>query len=160
MLGICRYHRNANGWNDIGYNALVDRFGNIYAGRAGGISKPVVGAQAQGFNAQTTGSRRSAPTPRSRHPQAGSALVDCLSWKLAVIGLNAIGKTTLVSAGGDLSRYRAGRRVRLNRVFGHGTVGLTACPGDGARRRDPEDPPPDPGADPDAVSAPGVVTPN
>ena len=43
--------------------------------------------------------------------------------------LPASGKTTLTSAGGA-SRYPAGRRVRLNRIFGHGTVGLTACPGD------------------------------
>ena len=71
-----------------------------------------------------------------------TSIVDYLAWKLAVHGLNAIGKTTIVSAGGDLSRYPAGRRVRLNKVFGHGTVGLTACPGEvldamipGIRRR-------------------------
>ena len=130
VLGICRYHRNGNGWNDIGYNALVDRFGNIYAGRAGGLKRPVVGAHAQGFNAQTSGvAVIGTHTKVPITPQSKGALVEWLSWRLAVSGLNAIGKTTLVSAGGDLSRYPSGRRVRLNRVIGHGTVGLTECPG-------------------------------
>jgi uncharacterized protein with LGFP repeats len=131
VLGICRYHRNGNGWNDIGYDALVDRFGNLYAGRAGGLAKAVVGAHAQGFNSLTTGVAAigtHTTTPISLETR--EALIQFLAWKLAVTGLNATGKTTLTSAGGEASRYSSGRRVRLNRVFGHGTVGLTACPGD------------------------------
>jgi hypothetical protein len=131
VLGICRYHRNGNGWNDIGYNALVDRFGTVYAGRAGGVAKAVVGAQAQGFNAQTSGVASIAThTTTPLTPVAKDALVSFLAWKLAVHGLTATGKTTMVSAGGEASRYPVGRRVRTNKVIGHGTVGLTACPGE------------------------------
>ena len=130
VLGICRYHRNGNGWNDIGYNALVDRFGNVYAGRAGGLAKPIIGAQAQGFNAQTSGvATIGTHTTTPITSATAQGLVSFIAWKLALNGLQARGKTTLTSAGGELSRYPVGRRLRLNRVFGHGTVGLTACPG-------------------------------
>jgi hypothetical protein len=139
VLGICRYHRNGNGWNDIGYQALVDRFGNLYMGRAGGIKQPVVGAQAQGFNAQTTAiASIGTHTKLPLSPEAHASMVDYLAWRLAAAGLQALGKTTLVSAGGELSRYPKGRRVRLPHIFGHGTVGITACPGEALKLELPE----------------------
>ena len=55
VLAITKFHRDTRGWNDVGYNFLVDRFGTIYEGRAGGVELPVIGAHAQGFNSVSTG---------------------------------------------------------------------------------------------------------
>ena len=88
MLAICRYHRNSNGWNDIGYNALVDKYGMIYEGRAGGLDQAVVGAQAQGFNSADGGHREHRrPLERRRErPRRSPRLADYIRWKLGVHG--------------------------------------------------------------------------
>ena len=49
------YHVKGNGWNDIGYNFLVDKYGQIFEGRYGGMTRAVIGAHAMGFNAGSTG---------------------------------------------------------------------------------------------------------
>ena len=131
VLGICSFHIHANGWNDIGYNALVDRYGTIYEGRAGGLVKPVVGAQAQGFNAQTTSiASIGEHTSETLTPAAQAAVVRFLAWRLAKAGLNPVTKKSkLTSAGGSLNKYASGSVVSLPRVIGHRDLGLTECPG-------------------------------
>ena len=44
VRGIYYYHTVTRGWGDIGYNFLVDKYGNIYQGRYGG--EGVIGAHA------------------------------------------------------------------------------------------------------------------
>jgi hypothetical protein len=47
------YHVNTNGWQDIGYNWLIDPLGNLYKGRGGG--EDVRGAHMCGYNNNTMG---------------------------------------------------------------------------------------------------------
>jgi len=131
VLAICRYHRNSNGWNDIGYNALVDKYGTIYEGRAGGLDQAVIGAHAQGFNSQTAGIANIGDyTSVGASSEALSATATYIRWKLGVHGEPLSGPVTLTSAGGSASRYPAGAQVALERVIGHRDTGKTACPGD------------------------------
>ena len=132
VLGICRYHRNSNGWNDIGYNFLVDRFGTIFEGRAGGPGEAVVGAQAQGYNSQSTGIASIGTFSTAGQSEAGlRAVANLLSWKLGVHGVPARGKISLVSGGGSTNRYPSGSRPTFERISGHRDANGTACPGDG-----------------------------
>jgi hypothetical protein len=131
VLAICRYHRNSNGWNDIGYNFLVDRYGKIFEGRAGGIDQAVIGAQAQGYNSQSTGiANLGTFSTTAQTPEALAALARLLSWKLALHGVPPQGEVTLVSGGGSTNRFPAGTEVTLNRISGHRDGDATACPGD------------------------------
>ena len=132
VLGICRYHRNTNGWDDIGYNFLVDKYGRIYEGRAGGVDRAIVGAHAQGWNAQSTGVANLGNFSNGGQSSAGLRAMDRLiSWKLDVHGTPRGGKVTLVSAGGGTNRYRAGTRAEFHRISGHRNGNHTDCPGDG-----------------------------
>ena len=98
VLAICRYHRNSNGWNDIGYQALVDKYGVLYEGRAGGLDKPVIGAKAQGFNAQSTGIASIGDNTVGRAVRHGAGLPGrYIRWKLAVHGVPLAGQATLAA---------------------------------------------------------------
>jgi N-acetylmuramoyl-L-alanine amidase len=130
ILGICRFHRNSNGWNDIGYNFLVDKFGTQWEGRAGGMNQPVVGAQAQGFNSQSTGIANIGTFDDVPETDAAlKSMAALIRWKLPLTGAPTAGTMQLVSAGGSDNRYPAGTRVTLERVSGHRDVDATDCPG-------------------------------
>jgi hypothetical protein len=132
VLAICRFHRNGNGWNDIGYNFLVDRFGTIYEGRAGGIAAAVIGAQAEGFNSQTTGIANIGTFSDVGQSQAAlEAMARLIRWKLPLHGYSTSGTAVLESAGGASNRYAAGQSVRVQRVIGHRDTNATECPGSG-----------------------------
>ena len=136
VLGICRFHRNGNGWNDIGYNFLVDRFGTIYEGRAGGIAEAVVGAHAQGYNSQAFGTASiGTHTSAGVTEQAKQCVRPADRVEARAARHDRRGKVRLISGGGSANKYPAGKRVRVKRVFGHGRTGETVCPGGALKRQ-------------------------
>ncbi|NEB03333.1 peptidoglycan recognition protein [Streptomyces sp. SID13726] len=128
IRGIYRYHVKSMGWRDIGYNFLVDKCGNIYEGRAGGVAKPVLGAHTLGFNTNSVGIAVLG-SYESTKPSAAAvkAVARLTAWKLGLYGANPSGKTYLKSGGGNL--YRKGKNVRLNVISGHRDGFNTECPG-------------------------------
>ena len=122
------YHVQGNGWNDIGYNFLVDRFGQVFEGRYGGIERNVVGAHAEGFNTGSVGvavlgEYGSLPVAQ----KARDALAALLAWRLDVAHIDPA--TTLSVLSGGNARFPAGLPVFLRTVSGHRDTGFTDCPG-------------------------------
>ncbi|MBA2319377.1 MAG: cell wall-binding repeat-containing protein [Euzebyales bacterium] len=129
VRGICRYHTQSNGWDDIGYNVLVDRYGNVYEGRAGGLERGVIGAHAGGFNTGTFGvSVLGEFTGWAPPAVAQEAVARVLAWKYDMHHIDAAATVVKTSAGS--TKYPAGQDVTLSAGIGHRDVSSTTCPGD------------------------------
>ena len=122
IRAIQLYHVESNGWNDIGYNLVVDPFGQAFEGRVGGVERNVVGAHAGGFNAGSCGIALLGNLERTTlTAEARAALVALLAWRLDVGHVDPLGQPTYVSSGTP-------RLLRA--VSGHRDVNSTACPGE------------------------------
>ncbi|MFJ4964512.1 N-acetylmuramoyl-L-alanine amidase [Streptomyces sp. NPDC088729] len=128
LRSIYRYHVRSSGWRDFGYNFAVDKCGTIYEGRAGGVTKAVLGAHTLGFNTNSMGIAVLGTYSSSNPPAAAvTAIAKLTAWKLGLFGANPKGKVTLVSGGSN--KYRKGKRVKLNVISGHRDGFATECPG-------------------------------
>ncbi|MFB7031768.1 MULTISPECIES: N-acetylmuramoyl-L-alanine amidase [unclassified Streptomyces] len=128
LRSIYRYHVLSSGWRDFGYNFAVDKCGNIYEGRAGGVDKPVLGAHTLGFNTSTMGIAVLGTFSTSAPPAASvTAVARLTAWKLGLHGINPVGSVTLTSGGGNL--YAKGTKVKFHAIAGHRDGFATDCPG-------------------------------
>ncbi|WP_051814378.1 peptidoglycan recognition protein, partial [Kitasatospora sp. MBT63] len=131
LRSIYQEHRTNQGWEDIGYNFLVDRFGTIYEGRLGSTGRPVVGAHTMGFNRETCGiaviGTFGAGTPV---PEAVlDALARLSAWKLGLYGIDPAGRSELTSNSSS-SRFPAGTTHAFAAISGHRDAYTTLCPGE------------------------------
>jgi len=130
------YHVLGNGWNDIGYNFLVDKYGQIFEGRYGGVDRNVVGAHAQGFNTGSVGVALLG-TYTSKAPSAAAlrSLEALVAWRLDLAHVNP--RSTLTYLSGGNPRFGPGVPVFLRTISGHRDTGYTTCPGYGLYRELP-----------------------
>ncbi|MDT9592690.1 FG-GAP-like repeat-containing protein [Nocardioides zeae] len=117
IRGIYAYHVRSQGWSDVGYNFLVDKFGRLWEGRAGGITRAVRGAHIAAHNDWAFGIS-AIGNYETAQPTAAmqEAIAKLIAWKLSIHGISATSTQTWGS-------------VRMPAIIGHRDGGSTACPG-------------------------------
>jgi len=130
VRAIWSYHVNTLGYCDIAYNFIVDRYGQIFEGRRGGVDKAVIAAHTGGFNRDSSGAAFLGDfTSVQPTTEAWNAMVDLIAWKLSVHRKNPADGFSATSAGFG-SRWPAGTSVSFaSRIQGHRDLWATACPG-------------------------------
>jgi len=116
VRSIWDFHVNFNGWDDIGYNWLIDPLGQVYEGRGDNVR----GAHFCGTNSGTVGicmlgNFQTEPPKDS----AVEKLSKLLAWKSCDIDIDPIDTAFHNSSG-----------LQLNTISGHRQGCSTSCPGD------------------------------
>ncbi|OBF55669.1 cold-shock protein [Mycobacterium sp. 852002-50816_SCH5313054-b] len=133
VKAIYTYHSKTLGWCDIAYNALVDKYGQVFEGSAGGLTKAVEAFHTGGFNRNTWGVAMIGnfddvpPTPIQLR-----TVGRLLGWRLGMDGVDPKGTVALESAGSHYTTFAAGTIANLPTIFTHRDVGNTDCPGNAA----------------------------
>ncbi len=128
VRSIYTYHVQTNGWDDIGYNFLVSRYGQIFEGRYGGITRTVIGAHALGFNRNSVGISVIGTFSVSKPPEvAMQALKRLVAWRMDVGHVDPRAGVTYTSGGSE--KWPEGKKVSLKTISGHRDTGSTDCPG-------------------------------
>ncbi len=125
-----RYHIEGRQWCDLGYNFVVDKWGNIYEGRANSLTKAVIGVHAGGFNTGTVGVSMLGTYDAAPSAATQQSVGQIIGYRLAAYGVNPRGSMSYTTGSGENSKFR-NTTVTLPRVFGHRDVAYTACPGNG-----------------------------
>src|SRR5665648_519216 len=125
-----RYHIESRGWCDLGYNFVVDKWGNIYEGRVNSLTQPVIGVHSGGFNTGTVGVSMLGTYDAAPSAETQQSVAQIIGWRLGYYGVAAQGSMTYHTGVGENSKYQ-NQDVTLPRVFGHRDVAYTACPGNG-----------------------------
>lgn len=122
-------HVLSEGWDDLGYNFVVDRCGNVYEGRGGDGRGTVLGAHTKGFNKQSVGIAALGSFDTGAYvPRAMlDAIAAVAAWQLPP-GADPHGRVRLTSTS-DESRYPKGTTATFRVVSGHRDAFETTCPG-------------------------------
>ena len=121
----------AKGWNDVCYEFFIGRDGDVWEGRAGALTGPVV-ADATG------GSQGFAQlicllgdfTTQLPTAAAQDALVRVLAWLSDRYAIDIAGGATTSFVSRGSQRWPAGAVVTTPTIAGHRDMSFTSCPGD------------------------------
>lgn len=134
VAGIYYYHAVTLDWGDIGYNFLVDKYGQVFEGRYGTLSsaagKMVIGGHARGANTGTMGismmGNYVSTSPTDVQIDRVGKMAGWFLKRSGVTNASASANFTILTT----EKYKAGQVVSLPRILAHRDVGYTTCPGD------------------------------
>ena len=137
VRAIYAYHVQGNGWDDIGYNFLIDAQGRVYEGRWARDYAPgetptgedlnelgVVGAHVLNHNIGAVGVAMLGDFSNGEPTQAArDTLVKLMAWKADRHGIDVEASDPYTSSTGAVEYFP--------NLAGHRDAGQTECPGDG-----------------------------
>lgn len=133
LRGIYRFHTGEKGWPDVAYNFFVDRFGGVWEGRTGSLTRPVKasatgGSQGHALLCCFLGDH-STEQPTEAAWSSMTQLLASLADRYA-IDTSPGASVTFTSRGSNL--WPTGAQVTTTTIAGHRDMSQTACPGDAA----------------------------